>query len=116
MVHFSPKQIRSVLETGEFDQLVVAVEHEQMDAKSEPYRLGDLRAKLELAKDVAGFANAAGGVIVIGARRTEKSPVHFGDEIREIRPFDRGLIGRVEIFTPAWLPIVSSARCTDGLG
>ena len=91
MVHFSPNQIRNILETGEFDQLVGAVEHEQMDAKSEPYRLGDLRGKLELAKDVAGFANATGGVIVIGAR-TEKSPVHFGDEIREIRPFDRRLI------------------------
>jgi hypothetical protein len=64
-----------------------------MEAKSEPYRTSELRGKLELSKDVAGFANAQGGIILIGIR-TERSPEHLGDEITEVRPFAETLVDR----------------------
>ncbi|QQM47361.1 RNA-binding domain-containing protein [Streptomyces liliifuscus] len=41
-------------------------ETQWIDAKGRPYQLADPKAVEELAKDVAGFANGGGGVIVIG--------------------------------------------------
>lgn len=85
------EQIKAILDRGNFDELITAVEDDQIECKSAPYQLNEAHQKQELAKDVSGFANANGGVILIGVR-TERSPMHFGDEIKEIRPFPRRLV------------------------
>jgi hypothetical protein len=56
-------------------------ESDWLEAKPAPYRLDKEAEAFELAKDVAALANAAGGIIVIGAR-TKNRPA--GDEIRRI--------------------------------
>ena len=51
------------------DLLVGQREGNWLDVKSEPYGLPDESARYELSKDVASFANANGGLILVGARR-----------------------------------------------
>lgn len=53
---------------GFLEVLVGLREGSWFDAKGEPYRLDGVAGKLELAKDVASFANAQGGLILAGAR------------------------------------------------
>lgn len=57
-----------LVRTGFGHLLEGQAESQWLDAKSAPYRLEKLGGRLELAKDVAAFANANGGLIVIGAR------------------------------------------------
>jgi len=83
--------VQGVLTSGNLDQLVGAVEHEQLEFKGEPYRLEQEQEKMELAKDVSALANTRGGIIVIGVR-TERNPTYQGDEAREIRPFPQNLV------------------------
>jgi len=85
------EQIKAILDSGNFDELITAVEDEQIECKAAPYQLNEAHQKQELAKDVSGLANANGGVILIGVR-TERSSKHFGDEITEISPFPRKLL------------------------
>ena len=85
------EQIKAILDSGNFDELITAVEDEQIECKAAPYQLNEAHQKQELAKDVSGLANANGGVILIGVR-TERNSTHFGDEINEIRPFPRNLV------------------------
>jgi hypothetical protein len=83
--------VQGILISGNLDQLVGAIEHEQLEFKGEPYRLEQEQEKMELAKDVSALANTRGGIIVIGVR-TERNPTHQGDEVREIRPFPQSLV------------------------
>lgn len=85
------EQIKAILDGGNFDELITAVEDEQIECKEAPYQLNEVHQKQELAKDVSGFANANGGVILIGVR-TGRNSTHFGDEIKEITPFPRRLV------------------------
>jgi len=91
MPNLTREQIVEFLRAGTLDRLVGAIEDDVMDAKGEPYHLGGDRGCRELAKDVSAFANARGGIILIGAR-TERSPLHQQDEIAAIRPFDQSLV------------------------
>ena len=84
-------EIVDILKNGEFLQLVGAIEDSGFDCKKIPYRLDDGHQKRELAKDVSGFANASGGIILLGVE-TYKNPTHFGDEIRSIHPFSQALV------------------------
>ncbi len=84
-------ELRSLLETGDFDKLIGAVECEWLECKLAPYQVKEDLQKQELAKDVSGLANADGGMILIGIR-TERNPTHFGDEIKEVRAFPRTLV------------------------
>jgi hypothetical protein len=86
----------TILQTGEFDRLIGAVEDDQFECKSAPYQLDNERDKLELAKDVSALANSVGGVLLIGVQ-TEKSPTHFGDEVRRVRPFGQALVNLEQI-------------------
>jgi predicted HTH transcriptional regulator len=54
--------------SGDFNQFIDAPEGLEIEFKGEPYRLEQDSQKFELAKDVSALANAAGGLIVIGAR------------------------------------------------
>src|SRR5579864_3781245 len=78
--------IRSLLATGDFDQLIDALETETLECKSVPYQLQFARQKQELAKDVSGMANANGGYILVGIR-TESNPARAEERIEEITPF-----------------------------
>jgi len=74
------------------------METEWIDFKAEPYHLLTSDAdKLEISKDVASFANAKGGVILIGVK-TQKNSAHFGDEVETISPFEQTLIDRQKIY------------------
>lgn len=62
------EDIRSLVETGEFQQLVGEFEGQHLDAKAQPYLFASGNdTKREFAKDVAAFANASGGCIIVGA-------------------------------------------------
>jgi len=89
--NLSLDEVREILDSGNFDGLIGVVEDEKIECKAELYQLKENHQKQELAKDVAGLANAGGGVILIGAR-TKRDPEHFGDEIKEIRSFEQNLI------------------------
>lgn len=60
-------ELFQVLGSGNWNALLGSAESQQIDFKKSPYQLAQERQKWELAKDVAAFANATGGVIVIGA-------------------------------------------------
>jgi predicted HTH transcriptional regulator len=60
--------IRSLVESREFQQLIGELEGQHLDAKGQPYLFASGNdAKREFAKDVAAFANASGGCIIVGA-------------------------------------------------
>lgn len=82
-------QVRTIIESGEFDALKGAVEDQTLECKNAPYQIEHSHQKQELAKDVTALANVTGGVILIGVR-TERDTAHMlGDEIKELSPFLR---------------------------
>ncbi len=83
--------IRDILAARNFDQFLGTVESAILECKSTPYRLDEISQKQELAKDVSGMANAAGGFIIIGLK-TEASPTRAEEEITEVRPFSGALL------------------------
>ncbi|HEX4814914.1 MAG TPA: ATP-binding protein, partial [Nonomuraea sp.] len=62
------------LASGRPEELLDTAENVWLDFKSAPYALqsGD-KAKFELCKDVAAFANAQGGLLVLGAKASKRS-------------------------------------------
>ena len=85
------KNLLEIIDTKDFNRLIGEVESQFLDVKSQPYQFdARLDAKREFAKDVAAFANADGGYILIGVA-TEASPLHIGEEITELRPVGRSL-------------------------
>lgn len=87
----SAAECAAILKGGDLDQFIGAMESDEFECKAEPYRLDDKRQKFELAKDVSSFANARGGVIVIGLV-TERDSVLSGDVVRGQRFLDEGSI------------------------
>jgi hypothetical protein len=82
----SPRDVLEKLEARDFEALIGLVESEWLDAKETPYHLDSPKQKLELAKDVAAFANAGGGIIVIGFD-CEKEPTTSSERIRGVCQF-----------------------------
>jgi len=78
----SPSTVGAVLRAGHQDILVGQRETEWLDAKGSLYDL-DERGSFMLARDIAAFANAAGGLIAIGMRTTK---VRGEDIIAKARP------------------------------
>lgn len=91
------EEVRVILESGNFNELIGAVENEQLECKAAPYQLDNDHHKQELAKDVSALANADGGIVLIGVR-TEKDPRHLGDELVEIRPFEQHRVDLSQYF------------------
>lgn len=89
--NLTPEEVVTILESGNFDDLIGVVEDEYIEAKQEPYQLEDEHNKQELAKDISGMANSKGGVILLGVR-THRHPTHFGDEITRVRPFPQDMV------------------------
>lgn len=87
----SLSEIRQVVDTGDLTRFLGEVEGQHLDAKSQPYNFGTgIDIKREFAKDVAAFANADGGCIVIGAETT-KPPLQAGEQISALKPLPRSL-------------------------
>jgi hypothetical protein len=82
--------LREIIRSGDFSKLKGLVEGNLLECKGQPYDLVSDGGKRELAKDVSSFANSDGGLIIIGART--KKGGSFGDEIDEIRPFERNML------------------------
>lgn len=105
------------LEQGEYESVLGTAESEEIDFKEAPYQLDSPRQKWELAKDIAGFANTRGGVIVIGYR-TQRAEALLVDTATQHNPVPkariiwdqyRQTIGRwvhpaVTGITPRWFP------------
>ena len=87
------EQVRTHLETGEFEALVGEFETEMIECKREPYHLTEDSGKQELAKDVSALANAEGGILLIGYA-TRKDLEHGEDRIESVRLCPRELINR----------------------
>lgn len=85
------REIVTILVSGNFDELLGAVEDDHFECKGEPYRIEDDHQKFELAKDVSALANAKGGIILIGAQ-TERDPTQATDIVTKIRPFSDSVI------------------------
>jgi Putative DNA-binding domain len=60
-----------LLRAGKVDLLLGQAENNWIEAKGAPYADNDV-GKLELAKDVAAFANAAGGLLVLGVATAKR--------------------------------------------
>src|SRR2546430_1840859 len=69
--------------------LIGVLEGRQLEFKKSAYRLDSERGKTEFAKDVAGMANAGGGIIVLGIE-TERDPTSGRDKSVRIRPLAPG--------------------------
>ena len=83
--------IRSLVETGEFQQLIGEFEGQHLDVKAQPYLFASgSDAKRGFAKDVAAFANASGGCIILGAE-TIVSSLQAGEQIVALKPFPETL-------------------------
>ena len=83
----SAQSARDLLATGYGKALEGAAEGPWLDGKSAPYQLGRGRpdpAAWELAKDVASFANASGGLIVIPARERAEHGKAILDQIGDM--------------------------------
>jgi|SRR5215203_1068147 len=61
--------------------LIGVFESDWLDAKSAPYRLDQKSEQYEIAKDISSFANASGGLILIGAKTKRRQS---GDEINRV--------------------------------
>ena len=69
--NLSLAEITTILQAGDFNQLIGGLEDEHLECKREPYKLQLDTEKMELAKDVSALLNADGGIILVGVR-TEK--------------------------------------------
>lgn len=80
----SPSTVADLIRGGKADVLVGSPESSWLEAKSQGYELRSERAKIELGKDVARFANAEfGGLLVIGLRASKRPQ---GELIRAVTP------------------------------
>src|ERR1700676_2405469 len=74
-----------------FAGLVGLIEDDRFEAKSQPYDLNTELGCFELAKDIAGLAEAQGGLILIGCE-TERTTAHREDQIKRLRPVELSLV------------------------
>jgi hypothetical protein len=83
--------LERIVQTRDFNTLIGETEGRFLDVKRQPYQFDSgMHAKREFAKDVASFANAAGGYILVGIA-TRQNAVRAGEEISEIRPLERAV-------------------------
>lgn len=89
--NLSLNEIRSILDSGDFNKFIGAVEDAQLECKEVPYQIGQDHLKQEFAKDISGLANADGGMVLLGIK-TKRHLTHFGDEIIKVNPFIQSLV------------------------
>lgn len=87
---FAPGSAADIVRAGLSEALVGQREQVWLEAKQAPYQLEHNAEKFELAKDVAAFANAAeGGLVLVGAT-TRRRPM--GDVIEAINEVPLDLV------------------------
>lgn len=86
--------VRAALRAHNPALLLEQPEGQWLDAKAVPYALREPRAVEELAKDVCGFANGGGGVLVLGIATRLVDDVEILDQIV---PVDRASVDRDRI-------------------
>ena len=90
MVAKSVEDVRQALRDRKFDELMGLQECGWLDVKSGPYQLAQPIGADELVKDVAAFANATGGgLLLIGFKTVAE---HDNEIISELRPIPRSLV------------------------
>ncbi len=120
--------IKAILDCRRFDQLIGQEEDTWLEAKGRnPYDFTTSAGRYELAKDVSSFANADGGILIVGLvttpmpeAKTERVTAH---ELCSQAEFDatqyQGLIDEyvhpsIKGLNVYWLPV--SQEATQGLG
>src|SRR5258708_17674556 len=84
-------ELQEIINAGHFDKLIGEFEGQYLDVKGQPYQFADgTDARRELAKDVAAFANSAGGFVLIGLA-TKTSDVVPSEQISTIRALSTNL-------------------------
>jgi hypothetical protein len=89
----SVEELRLAFDQPDLDRILGTLECAWVDFKSQPYRLDTDKGTWELCKDVAGFANAGGGCIVIGIATT-KDPHVATERAHELRPVPVAMANR----------------------
>lgn len=84
-------QALAIVRSGNFDHLIGRVEDDQVECKGVPYHLHNDDERFELAKDVTSFANAKGGLILLGVH-TVKDEGLSADVIERIAPFGKSVV------------------------
>jgi hypothetical protein len=112
----SAYMILRAVQFGRFDTLVGASESEILDVKSVAYdlkRVDEAHWKLELAQDVAQFANAHGGLLVIGYRTKKKNGIDVIDKITPVQPRPTRLQSYADIVKSRIHPPISGLQLGD---
>jgi hypothetical protein len=108
----SVELIRALNEQA-FDRLLDTPESDTIDFKTTRYELDQPRGRWELAKDVTAFANARGGVIVLGVE-TQRNPNDVVERASAIRPLRKRLVNTDQCrdVIAGWIhPMVRDFRC-----
>lgn len=79
------------LASGQIDDLRGTAESPWLDFKAAPYGLDTDKSKFELCKDVAAFANAVGGLLVVGVG-TQKQADRAVELAASFQPFPQGAV------------------------
>lgn len=82
--------LATIVAEAKFDTLKGELEGQFLDVKGQPYQFANADAKREFAKDVAAFANAQGGYILVGFATTTSNTM-VGEQIDEVRPIPETL-------------------------
>ncbi|MGH3570606.1 MAG: hypothetical protein ACRDUW_02060 [Pseudonocardiaceae bacterium] len=80
---------RDALQVGQLELLVGVRECGWLDVKSGPYQVDEPRGAAELLKDVSGFANAGGGLLLVGYRTRRDG---HGEVVEAVAPVLKGLV------------------------
>lgn len=83
--------VLTCLARNDFQAIIGTLEGHDLDFKLSPYPLDAAKGKWELAKDVAAFANASGGCLLIGVRE-EQQAHHVAAVAAEIRPVPKAIV------------------------
>jgi predicted HTH transcriptional regulator len=78
------------------ESIIGTEEGERIEFKGSPYDCSSARGQLEFAKDCSAFANACGGVIILGVR-TEKSECGTQDIATQLRPIPKELLTETKL-------------------
>lgn len=89
----SIEDLRSALADGAYDRVLDTPESSWIDFKGQAYALGTDRGNWELCKDVAAFANASGGCILLGVATT-KPDASSAERASELKAMPAALANR----------------------
>lgn len=109
----SPYMILRAIQHGRFEVLIGASESELLDVKSTAYDLKpveEAKWKLELAQDVAQFANAHGGLLIIGYYTKRKNGLDVIEKITPVQPKSTRLQSYADILKSQIHPPISALQ------